>query len=368
MEIYLSPPHLTGEELTLLAQTLQKGWIAPAGDNLTLFEEKIKQYIGKKYALAVNSGTSAMHLAVKALGISKNDFVLCQSLTFVASLNPILYEQAIPVLIDSEPETWNLSPKYLEQAIEYCLKAGKKPKAIVVVHLYGRPAMMKEITEIATFFGIPIIEDAAESLGAGYREKKVGNFGELAFFSFNGNKIITTSAGGMLVSNEEKYISKAQFWATQAKDPAPHYQHSEVGYNYRMSNVLAALGLAQMDVLEQRIAQKRHIFEQYQKALAHIPYIHFPQAIPYIQETHWLTRILFDTPAQAQKALQTLHAHRIEARPLWKPMHLQPLYQNCMYFGESIAQHLFERGLCLPSGTQLTNQQINQICEIITKR
>ena len=367
--IYLSPPDLTGKEIEYLQAALQSNWIAPVGHHLNQFEDWLSQYFNQLPVVALNSGTSAIHLALKLLGVSQGDEVICPSFTFVATANPILYEKATPILIDSEPDTWNMCPEQLEHAIKDRLRQGKKPKAIIVVHLYGQPAKMTEILSIAQQYDIPIIEDAAEALGSLYQNQKVGTLGALGVVSFNGNKIVTTSAGGVLITKESTQAKKVLFWSTQSKDSAPHYQHSELGYNYRLSNILAAVGLGQVQHLQEKVNHRRWVFDYYR---THLPadLIDFQTELPQTFSNRWLTCIVLNlqktliTPSQLCLALD---AHNIEARPLWKPLHLQPLFKSCPYYGNTVSADLFQQGLCLPSGANLQENDLNRVVSVVKK-
>lgn len=358
--IYLSPPHLSGEEQKLLQEALASNWIAPLGPHVTAFEREIAAYTHSADAVAVNSGTAALHLALRLAGVKEGDTVFCSTLTFVASANPILYQRAVPVFIDSEPESWNMSPAALERALADASRTGKLPKAVVVVNLYGQSADLDPLLELCEAYGVPLIEDAAESLGATYHGKKSGTIGRFGIYSFNGNKIITCSGGGMLVSDDREALQRARSWAAQARQPLPYYQHSELGYNYRLSNLLAAVGRAQLGSLEQRIEARRQVFRRYQQALTDLPGIRFMPEASYGRSTRWLTVLTLDerlsvTPAQLIAALE---AENIEARHVWKPLHRQPLYAHCLYYAhsetQSVADRLFATGLCLPSGSNLT--------------
>ncbi|HAI75184.1 MAG TPA: pyridoxal phosphate-dependent aminotransferase [Microscillaceae bacterium] len=364
--IYLSPPHLSGQELALLQQTLASNWIAPLGQNLDTFEQQVANYCAMPYALAVNSGTAAIHLGLKLLDVQPGDYVICPTLTFAATANPIVYQGATPIFIDSEPQTWNMSPEWLAEALAHCRRANLPLKAVIVVHLYGQPAAMTEITELCRRYEVPILEDAAEALGASYQATKAGAWGDVGVFSFNGNKIITTSAGGMLLVKEEVLRQKALYWATQAKADLPYYHHEAIGYNYRLSNVLAALGIAQMQVLEQRIAARRANFMYYQSALREYSQIQFQEEITHSFSNRWLTCLTFTDKSLPDKIRMALAVSHIEARPIWKPLHLQPVFQHFPYFGEQIAEDLFARGLCLPSGSALSPDELAQIVAIIT--
>lgn len=368
--IWLSSPHMGGGEMKYIDDAFVKNWVAPLGENIDNFEADLEQFLGKNVSVsAVNSGTSALHLALRMLGIGRGDEVICQSLTFTASANPIVYQGATPIFVDSEPETWNISPYFLEKAIENRLKIGKKPKAIIIVHLYGMPAKITEIQQIAKKYEIPIIEDAAEALGSKYQGQKCGAFGDFAILSFNGNKIITTSGGGALVCRDENQKQKAIFLATQARDNAPYYQHSEVGYNYRMSNILAGIGRGQMEVLEDRILQRRKNHQFYQKLFEgreEIDLLTEPNTDFY--SNHWLSVILVDKEKAGfgrEDLRKKFLEHNVESRPVWKPLHLQPVFAEVPYFGEKMAETIFENGLCLPSGSNLTEQDLERIENIV---
>lgn len=372
--IYLSAPHMSGNEMKYIQGAFESNWVAPLGPNVNEFEKAIAAYVGVRDAVALSSGTAAIHLALSLLDVKGGDTVFCSSLTFVATANPILYQGAEPVFIDSEPETWNMSPQALERAFQVAKKENKLPKAVIVVHLYGQSARMDEITAICNAYQVPIIEDAAESLGSTYKGKMSGSMGDFGIFSFNGNKIITTSGGGMLVSNHIKSLQKARFLATQARDPAIHYQHSEMGYNYRLSNILAGIGRGQLEVLEERVARKREIFKTYEKELGSVPGISF---MPELEETYsnrWLTAVLVDdriTGFNRHELLQALAKENIEARPVWKPLHLQPLFENDRFFAhsqeESISEKLFQDGICLPSGTNMNEEEQMRVINCIKK-
>jgi dTDP-4-amino-4,6-dideoxygalactose transaminase len=362
--IWLSSPHMGGKELQYVLQAFETNWIAPLGPNVDGFEQGLAAYLqGKVEVAALNSGTSALHLAMVILGVQAGDEVICQSMTFSASANVIMYQGATPVFVDSEESSWNLSPAFLEQAIEDRIRHGKKPKAIIVVHLYGMPARMDLIMDIARRYEIPVVEDAAEALGATFNGQMLGTIGDIGIFSFNGNKIITTSGGGALVSANEDYVEKARFLATQAQDPAPHYQHSQIGYNYRMSNICAGIGRGQMQVLPMRIRQRRANFDFYNKMLSGIPGIHFTaEPDGRFFSNRWLTTILVDKDTiSAEEIRESLVLDNIDCRSLWKPMHLQPVFQGMPFYGDHTSQRLFEKGLCLPSGSNLTDQDLNRI-------
>lgn len=363
-KIYLSSPHMGEEELINVQEAFATNWISPAGPFIQQFEADLAHYCGTKGAAVVQSGTAAIHLALRLLGIQQDDLVLCQSFTFIGSSNPILYEKAIPVFIGSEHTTWNMCPVALEEAILDLKSKGKMPKAIIVVHLYGMPAKMKEIMGIAQQYNIPVIEDAAEALGATIDGKACGSFGDFGILSFNGNKIITTSGGGALLSNDTAALQKARFLATQAKDNAPHYEHSEMGYNYRMSNIAAAIGVGQLKVLNERVAARRanHLF--YHQLLAHVEGISFLEEPATYYSNRWLSCILIDpilTGVHREEVRLAFEKENIESRPLWKPMHLQELFSHNEYYGNGLADELFQNGLCLPSGSNLTQEEKERI-------
>ena len=367
--IYLSSPHMCGKEQEYIQEAFDTNWIAPLGANVTGFEEDVCNYIGAKAATALSSGTAAIHLGLKCLGVSKGDIVFCQSLTFSASCNPILYEGAIPVFIDSDYKTWNMDPQALKKAFEDAKLNGQMPKAVVVVNLYGQSADYDTIREICNEYNVPILEDAAESLGAKYKGEYTGTFGDIAAFSFNGNKIITTSGGGMMVSNNKEYTDKALFWATQSRDNAPYYLHSEIGYNYRMSNIVAGIGRGQMTALEERVKQKKHIYDTYKNAFEDIDEI---EMMPVYEEPNfWLSVITLsgDSKVSATDVIEALEEENIEARRLWNPMNLQPLFKNYKFFssheGESVGEDLFNRGVCLPSDTKMSDEDLQRVIDIV---
>lgn len=384
-KIWLSSPHMGGTEERFVKEAFDTNWVAPLGPNVNGFEEDIVRFTGCGHAAALNSGTGAIHLALSMLGVSAGDFVLCQSFTFSASANPIRYLGAIPVFVDSEEDTWNMCPIAMEQAILSCKNGeisglfpelnlpatGILPKAIIVVDLYGMPAKLSEICEIARKYGIPVIEDAAEALGSSLFERHCGTFGDIGIYSFNGNKIITTSGGGALVSSQENYVKKARHLSTQAREDAPHYEHTEIGYNYRLSNICAGIGRGQMEVLPERVRQRRANYERYRSELGNIPGIFFlPEAAGYFSN-RWLTTILIDpnlsdgvTREDVRLSLAEL---QIECRPLWKPMHLQPVFQKYPFYGNRVAAKLFEQGLCLPSGSNLESSDLDFVIEQIKK-
>ena len=359
-KIWLSSPHLTGEEQKYVKEAFDTNWVAPLGPNVNGLEQDICKFTGAKACSALSSGSAAIHLALIMLGIEQNDEVLCSSFTFSATANPIRYQKAIPVFVDSEKDTWNMSPELLEKAIKDRISKGKKPKAVLLVHLYGMPAKMKEIMAIAEKYDIPVIEDAAEAMGAFYEGKHMGTFGELGIFSFNGNKIITTSGGGALISNNPEYCKKATFLATQARDEAPHYQHSEIGYNYRMSNIVAGIGRGQMEVLKDRVEARRRNFEYYKKAFSGLP-ISFVEEPEGAFANRWLTTILTDSYETRERIRLALEKENIESRPLWKPMHLQPVFQEFPAYVDGTSEDLFNRGLCLPSGSNLSLEDLERV-------
>lgn len=365
-KISLSSPHMGGSEFLFLKNAFDSNWIAPLGPHVDGFEKDLAAYLGNGvHVAALSSGTASLHLALIILGVKPGDEVICQSLTFSASANPILYLGATPVFVDSEEQSWNMSPEFLETAIKGRIAKGKKPKAIIVVHLYGMPAPMDRIMEIAQQYDIPIVEDAAEALGSTYNNRKLGTFGDLAILSFNGNKIITTSGGGALVSKKEEWVAKARFLATQARDDAAYYQHSHIGYNYRMSNICASIGRGQMEVLPLRIYQRRKNFSHYKRLLASIPYLSF-QDEPNEKyfSNHWLSSILIKNNHEgvtSETLRLALAKDNIEARPIWKPMHLQPIFQPYPFYGNGVSNRLFNMGLCLPSGSNLTEYEIRMV-------
>jgi len=368
--IYLSPPHMGGDELKLLIDAFESNWIAPLGPHVNAFEQEMSAYLNVPHAAALSSGTAAIHLALILSGVKEGDDVLCQSFTFCGSANPIVYQKANPIFIDSEPDSWNMDPALLEQAIKDGLKKGKKPGAVIAVHLYGQPAKLDEITSLCRQYEIPFIEDAAEALGSAYRGRKTGTFGDFGILSFNGNKIITTSGGGMLVGHDEKAIARARFLATQARDDAPHYEHSQIGFNYRLSNLLAAVGRGQLRVLDKRVQRKREIFAYYRQRLGKIAGIAFQPELAGSFTNRWLTAITINpkvTGVTREDIRLALEAENIESRPLWKPMHLQPVYGEAQAYVNGVAEALFKDGLCLPSGTAMTDNDLDRICTIIEK-
>ena len=368
--IYLSPPHMSGDERELLLAAFDSNWIAPLGPQVEAFEREFAEKIGVTEAVALSSGTAALHLSLIMLDVEPGDDVLTSTLTFAATANAITYVGAKPVFIDCDRRSWNMDPTLLAAEIEASLARGSRPKAVIAVDLYGQCADYEPILEICGKHEIPLIEDAAEALGASYRRKPAGSFGEIACFSFNGNKIITTSGGGMLVSRQAEFTRRARFLATQARDPAPHYQHSEIGYNYRMSNLLAAVGRGQLRCLEQKVEKRRATFAYYRRALGDMPGIEFMPELPDAQSTRWLTCITIDPRAFGadREAIRlALEAENIESRPLWKPMHLQPVFASCRVRGGEVSADLFAHGLCLPSGSNLNENDLQRVVEGIRK-
>ena len=371
-KIWLSSPHMGGGEMKYVQEAFDQNWVAPLGKNVDEFENAIQEFIEQdKFVAALSSGTGALHLALIQLGVGYGDEVICQSFTFSASANPIKYLGANPVFVDSDPVNWNMSPLFLEEAIKDRISKNKKPKAVIVVHLYGMPALMDEITAICSKYEIPLIEDSAEALGSTYKNKKCGTFGDFAILSFNGNKIITTSGGGALVCPTKETKDKTIFLSTQARDNAPHYQHSEIGYNYRLSNICAGIGRGQMEVLSERVQQRRAVNDFYNDIFSKIEAVNlFSEASSDFFSNHWLSSITIDkkvTSRTNQELMAVFAAENIETRPLWKPMHLQPVFNDCPYYGEAVSEELFNAGLCLPSGSNITNDEKNRIYEVISQ-
>lgn len=369
--IWLSLAHMGGQEQRFIQEAFDTNWVVPMGPNVDAFEKELTGFLNSNvYAAALSAGTAALHLALIILGVKSGDEVLCQSFTFSASANPIVYQGATPVFIDSEKDTWNMSPEHLERAVKDRLSKGKKPKAIIPVHLYGMPANMKGIREVSEKYEIPVIEDAAEALGSKYKGQHCGTLGEMAILSFNGNKIITTSGGGALVSHNEEYIKKSRFLATQARDDAPHYQHTQIGYNYRMSNVVAGIGRGQMLVLADRVRQRRMNNRFYREQFKDIDAISF-QTEPSSDyfSNYWLTSILVNSKKINGKTREDIYSvlneANIESRPLWKPMHMQPVFCDCPFYGDGTSENLFKDGLCLPSGTSLTLDELQKVANTI---
>lgn len=365
--IYLSSPCMCGQEQKYIKEAFDSNWIAPLGKNVDEFENEVKKYVGVHGAVAMSAGTAAIHMALRALNVGTGDVVFCQSMTFSASANPIVYQNAVPVFIDSENDTWNMSPEALKKAfLKY-----PKPKAVIVVHLYGTPAKLDEIKDICEEHNVPLIEDAAEGLGGEYKGKKLGSFGEYGILSFNGNKIITTSGGGMLLGSNEKMLKRVLKWITQSREPAPWYEHKELGYNYRMSNIVAGIGRGQMTVLEEHVQQKTALYEKYKKAFSDMP-ISVQPFEEGAKPNHWLTAATIDKGCEVKPSelMEALAKENIETRPIWKPMHMQPFYKECDYFAHeegSVCEDIFERGICLPSDfyPQMTPDEHDEIIEII---
>lgn len=366
-KIWLSSPHMSDEgyEMEYVKEAFDTNWIAPLGPNVNEFEKEFAAKVGSSHAAALSSGTGAIHLALKAAGVEQDEIVICQSLTFSATANPIIYQKAIPVFVDSDYETWNMCPKALEKALQKYPHA----KAVIVVHLYGLSADMDKIVEICKKYNVTLIEDAAESLGTYYKEKHTGVFGEYGIFSFNGNKIITTSGGGMLVSNNGEKIAKTRFWATQARDQARHYQHSELGFNYRMSNIVAGIGRGQLKVLDKRVEKKKYIFEYYKKELGSLAGIEFMPINNWNSPNYWLSCITLNGKVNPIEIMEALEKDNIESRPVWKPMHMQPFFEKYDFVTceeeSSVSEKLFENGVCLPSDTKMTDADLERICRII---
>jgi dTDP-4-amino-4,6-dideoxygalactose transaminase len=362
--IWLSAPNISasGSELNFIQKAFELNWIAPLGPNVNGFEEEVKQYTTATNAVALSSGTAAIHMALKAAGVKKEDIVICQSFTFSATVNPIIYESAIPVFVDSDPLTWNIDVSLLRQAL---VDYQGKVKAVMIVHLYGLPCPMDEIVRLCNEFNVTLIEDAAESMGARYKGQHTGTFGDYGVYSFNGNKIITTSGGGMLVSKYEERIKKVLFWSTQARDQALHYQHSEIGYNYRMSNIVAGIGRGQLTVLDERVSQKKAIFDYYKAHLGDLPGIGFMPVHDWQQPNYWLSCIVTNEETNYLDIIQALEEVRIQSRPLWKPMHLQPVFAQYQAYVNGVSEDLFNNGLCLPSDTKMTTDDLAEVCSIV---
>ncbi len=362
--ILLSTPHIGDQELKFVKEAFETNWIAPVGPHINAFEQEFCQVVGTRHGAAVSSGTAALHLALRLIGIEAGDEVFCSTLTFIASASPITYLGANPVFIDSDRVSWNMNPNLLQDALAHRAKIGRLPKAVILVHLYGQSADIDPILEACNAYEIPLIEDAAEALGATYKGRSPGAFGKIGIYSFNGNKIITTSGGGMLVSDDPDLVAQARFLATQARDPAPHYQHSEIGYNYRLSNVLAGIGRGQLRVLKDRVAARRHNFEVYQQELGNLPGLEFMPEAAFGRATRWLTCLTIDPTrfgSDREEIRLTLAQQQIEARPVWKPLHLQPVFSGCECIGGAVAEDLFNRGLCLPSGSNLTSEDLERV-------
>ena len=371
-QILLSTPHMGEAERDFVEEAFRTNWIAPLGPNVDAFERELAELVGIRHAAAMSSGTAALHVALRLLGVGSGDKVFCSTLTFAASANPIVYQGAEPVFIDSDNTSWNMSPVALQRAFEAARREGWMPKAVIVVSLYGQSADMDPLLEICDAHGVPVVEDAAESLGAKYKGRASGTFGRIGVYSFNGNKIITTSGGGMLVSDDEELVRKARFLSTQARDPAPHYQHSEIGFNYRMSNILAGVGRGQLRVLQDRVDARRKVFSDYRSALADRQSITWMPEPDWSYSTHWLTTFLVEPGhgIDRTRLMERLSAEMIEARPIWKPMHLQPVFEGCRYFSDgddSVSDRLFRDGLCLPSGSNLSADQVGRVVGVLRR-
>lgn len=366
-KIWLSPPHISDNEKKYVDEAFEQNWIAPVGPHINKFEDELSK-VSEGFDVAVlSSGTAAIHLALVLLGVKNDDHVICSSFTFSASVNPIVYLGASPIFIDSEQDTWNMDPSLLEQAIVNQININKKPKGIILVHLYGYPSKIEEIVSISKKYDIPLIEDAAEALGSKYKNQPLGTFGDIGIFSFNGNKIITTSSGGAILSENKEFIKKAKFLATQAREDQPHYEHKEIGYNYRMSNVCAAIGLGQLEVLETRVVKRRYIHDFYKNKLSKIESIKFLNDIDGFYSNRWLTTIVLEENSKInnEKIRLELQKNNIESRPLWKPMHLQPVFNTYQALTNGVSEDLFNRGLCLPSGSNMSDQDLNRVVDII---
>ena len=366
--IYLSPPHLNGVEASLVMAAFDSNWIAPVGPDLLLFERQLCRITGVRRAAALSSGTAAIDLGLRILGVGPGDQIVCSTFTFIGSVGPAVHQGAVPVFIDSEPRSWNMDPEALRAALEDGARRGVRPKAAVVVHLYGQSADLDPLLSICQEYGVPLVEDAAESLGATYQGRHTGTFGRFGVYSFNGNKIVTTSGGGALVSDDAELIQRVRYLATQARDPAPYYQHSQVGFNYRLSNILAALGRGQLRSLEQRVAARRRNCEDDMQALGDVPGIRFMPEASYGRSSRWLTCLTIDARefgCSRETVRLRLEAENIESRPLWKPMHKQPVFRGCAYFGSGLSERLFRDGLCLPSGSSLTEGDLERVSGLI---
>lgn len=366
--IYLSPPHMGGKELEFVEEAFRTNWVAPAGPDLNAFEWELAKTVHVPYAAALSSGTAAIHLALIILGVMEKDEVLCSTFTFAGSCNPVVYLKATPVFVDSEKDTMNMDPHLLEEAIVARIrKTGKKPAAVILVHLYGMPAKLNELLEVARRYEVPVIEDAAEALGSTYSGKPLGGFGDIGIYSFNGNKIITTSGGGALVSSKEAWVQKARFLATQARDPAPHYEHSVIGYNYRLSNISAAIGRGQLMVLESRVNQRRSNYESYRRYLGDLDGVRFNEEPAGSCSNRWLTTIRVSSSEVRNSVIDLLGKNNMEARPFWKPMHLQPVYKECPAYLSGASEDAFNRGVCLPSGSSLSAEDLERVAGVLRK-
>ncbi|RAW01282.1 DegT/DnrJ/EryC1/StrS family aminotransferase [Pseudochryseolinea flava] len=364
-KIYLSSPHLGTREADFVKEAFDTNWVSTVGPNITAFERELAMYNKIDACAALGSGTAAIHLALIVLGVEAGDEVICSSFTFSASCNPIRYQGATPIFVDSEADTYNMDPVLLEEAIADRIKRGKKPKAIILVHLYGMPSKIKEILEVARKYEVPVVEDAAEALGSKYFGQALGTFGDLGIYSFNGNKIITTSGGGALVSRNTAWIEKARFLATQARDAAPHYQHSHIGYNYRLSNILAGIGRGQLLVLDERVAQRRKNYDFYRNAFADRREIQFLSEPQGFYSNRWLTTAVIKGRISREDMRLKLERENIESRPLWKPMHLQPIFEGCPAYTNGTSERLFNEGICLPSGSNMTTEELQRVADVI---
>lgn len=368
--ILLSTPHIGEQELKFVQEAFDTNWVAPVGPHIDAFEQEFSQVVGTKYSAALSSGTAALHLALKLAGVTAGDEVFCSTFTFIASVSPITYLGAKPVFIDSDRTSWNMDPNLLATTLAQKDRIGKLPKAVVLVHLYGQSADIEPILQVCDRYGIPLIEDAAEALGATYKNTSPGTWGRAGIFSFNGNKIITTSGGGMLVSGDRELISQAKFLATQARDPQPHYEHTKIGFNYRLSNISAGIGRGQLTVLKERVAARRRNFDFYQQTLGDLPGIEFMPEADFGTSTRWLSCLTFDPDVGAidrEQVRLKLLEEQIESRPVWKPMHLQPVFSNCECANNGVAEDLFQQGLCLPSGSNLTEEELQRVTTKITE-
>ncbi len=366
--IYLSPPHMSGREQVYVNEAFATNWVAPVGPHVDAFEQEFAQVVGARHAAAVSSGTAALHLALILAGVGPGDEVLCSTLTFAASANPIVYLGGHPTFIDSERTSWNMDPALLAETLAARARSGKLPRAVILVHLYGQSAAIAPVQAACDRYGVTLIEDAAEALGSTYHDRAPGAFGKLGIYSFNGNKIITTSGGGMLVSDDSALVAHARKLATQARDNAPHYQHSEIGYNYRLSNILAGIGRGQLEVLEERVQARRRNFDFYTERLGRMAGIEMMPEAPWGRHARWLTCITVDAAqfgVDREAIRRTLEAENIEARPVWKPLHMQPVFATCAAVGGDVAADLFARGLCLPSGSSLTEADLDRVCTLV---
>ncbi|MEK4530979.1 DegT/DnrJ/EryC1/StrS family aminotransferase [Solibacillus sp. FSL K6-1554] len=364
-KIFLSSPHMSveGYEMQYVKEAFDTNWISPLGENINCFEKELAKKVGSKSAVALSSGTAAIHMALKAAKVEAGDIVFCSTLTFAATANPIIYQNAVPVFIDSDYESWNMCPKALEKAfVKY-----PHVKAVIVVHLYGLSAKMDEIVQLCSTYNVALIEDAAESLGTYYKGQHCGTIGDYGVYSFNGNKIITTSGGGMLVSNNENDIEKVRFWATQSRDPVRHYQHSELGFNYRMSNVVAGIGRGQLKILHERVEKKREIFSYYKRELEGLNGIEFMPSNEWNEPNYWLSSIILCGTVRPHHIIEALEKENIESRPIWKPMHMQPFFEKYDFIGTDVSEILFENGLCLPSDTKMSIEDLQRVVNIIKK-